>query len=289
MGANYYKITSPQNEKFKSWKSLSSSSGIKQHNQFFLMGEKLVREFLSDPASMQMKGLTLIAQIVSDHSLMSVPEAVPTYELPTALFKELDTLGTRFNLLLIEFETISLWNDHLDEKKILLPLASKSPDRRTVSPKIDLRHSLKNLDVICPLGDPQNLGALVRSAVAFNARCILLLPQACHPYHPKSIKASAGAVLAATFYKISIEDLFKINSLGVRILALDMNEQNIDDLQKPLDSSAGLALLVGEEGPGLDFLPADLPVQKIRIPIQNTESLNAVVAASIALFQLQKS
>ena len=58
----------------------------------------------------------------------------------------------------------------------------------------DLSLAPNGLEVLCPIGDPGNLGALLRCCRAFDVRTVVLLQEAVHPFHPKVIRASSGAV-----------------------------------------------------------------------------------------------
>lgn len=239
-------IQSPQNESFKIWKQLSTSKGIRKNECFFLMGEKLIREFLKKP------DYEILAEVMGpDHrSLLSGREydRIPRYQLTKPLFDEVDSVGTHFNLLLLK-----------------LPKFSKE----------ELTHP-QGLEWILPLGDPGNLGAAVRSAYAFDLKKIHLTSEAALPFHPKAIKASAGASLKIQWNLVSTlsETLNSLNSTNAFVL-----DQGGKDLGKT-SWPKNLFLIVGEEGPGL---PAhQLPV--FSIPITNVESLNAAVAVSIASF-----
>ena len=52
-----------------------------------------------------------------------------------------------------------------------------------------------------PFQDPENVGAVIRSAVAFGAVPIVLLAEAANPCHPKSIRASGGMVFKANLLR----------------------------------------------------------------------------------------
>lgn len=242
-------ISSKSNEHFKRWVEISAARGIKKHGEFILMGEKLVEEFLKNP-NFKVKAELLHEDLPS--VCMTTPafkgQRIPIYKLPKALFNEVDVIGTHFNLLVLEAS----------------PIAELS-----ASQKID------GLEVVAPLGDPANLGAMARSALAFGASKLILTEEACNPFHPKAIKASAGALLKLPLYKTSAftnflqenEDLF----------VLDMKGENVGQFQWPKN----LRLAVGEEGPGFSGLKG---LKRLAVPTHEVESLNATVAASIAFF-----
>ncbi|MDG0817395.1 TrmH family RNA methyltransferase [Bdellovibrio svalbardensis] len=247
-------ITSKSNEHFKRWSDLSSSRGIKKHNEFILMGEKLIEEFLANP------NFKVKAEIVHEdlRSVTPVSAAakfgrIPVYKLPKAMFNELDVIGTHYNLLVLEPKAIET-----------LPQT----------------HTIQGLELVCPLGDPSNLGALARSALAFGVSKLLLTEESCSPYHPKAIKASAGALLKLPLYKVGkISEYIAGNE---NIWALDMKGENVGRFKWPKN----LQLVIGEEGPGFSGIKG---LQRLSVPTQGVESLNATVAASIALFTYSNS
>lgn len=235
-------ITSDQNESFKRWKFLDQSKGIKKQGQFFLMGEKLIKEFLKNP------NLPILAEILGpDHrSVLSSPQNVPSYQLAKDLFNQLDVVGTHFNLLLLE--------------------ANEFSKEAWTAPQ--------GLELILPLGDPSNLGAALRSACAFGVKKVILTEEAAHPYHPKAIKASAGAALKVDFSKTG--RLAEVLSQNPKIVVLEKGGQPLTKFPWPKD----LYLAAGEEGPGL---PAHDCV-RVSIATENVESLNAAIAVSLACF-----
>ena len=245
-------IQSPQNENFKIWKLLSSSKGIRKHQCFFLMGEKLIKEFLKNPQ------FQILGEVMGpDHRQLlegKMFDQVPKYRMSQEMFDDIDVIGTHFNLLLLKEPEI--------------------PTLETITPK--------NLQLILPLGDPTNLGASVRSACAFGVDTILLTEEASHPFHPKAVKSSAGACLMVKFAKIKGGLKSNLETLPARsTFVMDQNGQDLSKFKWPLD----LFLVVGEEGPGL---PAHkLPV--LSLPTHKVESLNAAVTVSLACYSYQNS
>lgn len=242
-------ISSKTNDHFRRWADLSSARGIKKHQEFILMGEKLIHEFLENPSfrvkaeivNEDLKSMTMTASSLKG-------QRIPVFKLPKALFNEIDVVGTHFNLLVLE-------------PKEIAPLKEGGKP--------------EGLEVISPLGDPSNLGALARSALAFGASKMILTEESCSPYHPKAIKASAGALLKLPLYKIGkFTDFVATND---QIYALDMKGENVAGFKWPKN----VRLAIGEEGPGFSGLKG---LQRLSVATQSVESLNATVAASIALY-----
>ncbi len=129
--------------------------------------------------------------------------------------------------------------------------------------------------------DPGNLGAILRSAAAFGFQEALLGPGCADPFHPKALRGSMGAAFLLPLRRV--ED-FKAD--GGHWYALDGAPGALALAEA--DLSEPLRLWVGNEGHG--WQGADLPngVQRLAIPIQGMESLNAAVAAGIACFEVAR-
>jgi TrmH family RNA methyltransferase len=91
------------------------------------------------------------------------------------------------------------------------------------------------------------------------------------------VKASSGSVLRMNFLKApSLKNLPVLKN----IWALDGHGKPLPQFKWPKD----LFLLVGEEGPGLAQADLEFKIPTLSIPTESVESLNAVVATSIALY-----
>jgi RNA methyltransferase, TrmH family len=132
------------------------------------------------------------------------------------------------------------------------------------------------------VGDPGNVGTVLRSAAAFGASCVALGAGSADPFSPKAVRASMGAIFSVPLVHATPAEL-----PGVTI-ALDAGAKRpLSAVAADLEPQAGISLLVGAERDGL---PADVLAacdHVARIPIA-TESLNAAVAASVALYELSK-
>lgn len=243
-------ISSAANAQYKIWQSLLSSKGIKEHQQFFLMGSKLVEEFLlSAPEAFKI-------EYVIYHQSPTFQTNAKTTILSKELFKALDVLGTNAPLLVLSFQNFPLKN--------ILDLP-------------------QGLEIICPVGDPRNLGALIRSGLGFGAREMILTAESTHPFLPQAIKASAGGALRMNFS--IIKDKLANLPLTGENFALELHGTTLDKVQWPKN----LRLWVGEEGPGLGLSHDQKKQMKfIHIPTTGIESLNVTTSASLALWEWKK-
>jgi RNA methyltransferase, TrmH family len=182
------------------------------------------------------------------------------------------------------------------------------------------------------VGDPGNVGTILRSAQAFGASSVALGPGTADPFSLKAVRASMGAVFAVPLARVpaGTADLDALPGVRIALVpgeGLPLREALASDTaqryQMPklrgreagdaaveageaaveageagepagaarpgADASPGsITLLVGAERDGL---PADIVVRADRVahvPIA-TESLNAAMAATIALYELRTS
>jgi TrmH family RNA methyltransferase len=135
------------------------------------------------------------------------------------------------------------------------------------------------------LQDPGNLGTLVRSAEAFGATGMILLPGTVSLWNAKTLRASSGSAFRLPVVTLTAEDAFAtVREHAVRIFAaVARNGDSEADLRGPS------ALLVGNEGSGL---PNDWIAQadgRITIPLSGpVESLNAAIAGSVLLYEAMR-
>ena len=139
--------------------------------------------------------------------------------------------------------------------------------------------------VLDGIEDPQNVGAILRTADAAGASGVVRQARHAAPLTGAAAKASAGAVdhvRIATVVNIAraVEEL---KTLNVWTIGLDgAADQAYDDV----DYTVPTAFVFGAEGEGLRRLVRDTCDRIVRIPMQGQiSSLNVSVAAGIALFE----
>jgi 23S rRNA (guanosine2251-2'-O)-methyltransferase len=138
--------------------------------------------------------------------------------------------------------------------------------------------------------DPQNFGAVIRSAVALGATAILWPENHAAPLSPATFRASAGAVEHARLCRVgslpnALEQLQ--SKAAARIIGLDAHGPiDIRSIETP-KPGAVIVLVVGAEGKGLRRVVKRACTELTRLPMTGTiDSLNASVAAGIALFAI---
>jgi 23S rRNA (guanosine2251-2'-O)-methyltransferase len=161
-----------------------------------------------------------------------------------------------------------------------------------IAPELTIR-SLHDLELgrgtlLCALDelqDPQNFGAIIRSAVALGATGILWPEHRSAPLSMATFRASAGAVEHATLCRVgSLPDaLVKLRASGVTAVGLDAHGP---DPLSAVDLTGPVVLVIGAEGKGLRRTVKSACDRLASLPMGGPiASLNASVAAAIALYE----
>jgi TrmH family RNA methyltransferase len=129
------------------------------------------------------------------------------------------------------------------------------------------------------VGDPGNVGTILRSAQAFGASCVAFGPGCADPYSPKAVRASMGAIFAMPVaHAEAVTDL-----PGERVALL----AGAGEPLRGIVAQASMTLLVGAEREGLPDELVAVCERVAHIPIAS-ESLNAAMAATVALYEVTR-
>ncbi|HEX6451132.1 MAG TPA: 23S rRNA (guanosine(2251)-2'-O)-methyltransferase RlmB [Trebonia sp.] len=135
--------------------------------------------------------------------------------------------------------------------------------------------------------DPRNLGAVIRSAAAFGADGVVVPSRRSAGVTAGAWKASAGALSRVPVARAVnlTRTLESYKSRGLFVAGLDASGDT--DVHEMTVADGPLVLVVGSEGRGLSRIVAAACDVLVRIPMASgNESLNAGVAASIALYEI---
>jgi RNA methyltransferase, TrmH family len=138
------------------------------------------------------------------------------------------------------------------------------------------------------LHDPGNVGTVLRSALAFGVSSVALGVGTADPFSPKAVRASMGAVFGVPLARARVSEL-----PGLKIALVPGAGSPLDQLWRStpvyaMSSAKELTLMIGAEREGLPdeaVVGADVVAH---IPIA-TDSLNAAMAATVALYELTRS
>lgn len=133
--------------------------------------------------------------------------------------------------------------------------------------------------------DPGNMGTVIRTAAALNYKDLYLI-NCVDPYSPKCVRASMSGVYFVNIYETDIASaLSAVKSANLSVLALDMRGKDL----KSYNAKGNVAIIVGGEANGLteEAKAGADEILSIKMEAQS-ESLNAAVALSIAMYTLKK-
>lgn len=137
--------------------------------------------------------------------------------------------------------------------------------------------------------DPQNLGALLRSAEAVGVHGVILPERRAAGVTPAAVRASAGAAEHVRVAQVSnlVQAMKALKDAGVWLAGLEATPGA--QLYTQADLRGPLGLVVGGEGEGLARLVRETCDFVIRLPMWGqVESLNAGVAGGIALYEARR-
>ena len=142
------------------------------------------------------------------------------------------------------------------------------------------------------LVDADNLGAIVRNAVAFGADALVLSPRSADPFYRKAIRVSLGGVFSLPIVRLARwpNDLVALRADGgfsIVGAVVDPRALPLDQLTPP----ARTVLLLGTEGPGLSASAIAACDQLVTIPMAGSagaDSLNVATAGAVCLFHLSR-
>jgi len=157
-------------------------------------------------------------------------------------------------------------------------------DRKPI-PNGNERHEvlagLDKIAVLEGLNDPENLGAIARSAHALGVQALVLDDRCMDPYTRRSVRVSMGEVLHVPTMRFDGADDLRDLLNGWTAWALTPNH-DADDIWE-LEVPERLALMLGAEGPGLLEATMSVADRRVRIPLNDdVDSLNVGNAAAAA-------
>lgn len=156
---------------------------------------------------------------------------------------------------------------------------------------LDPSVSHSRIAVLENIVNPTNVGAVFRSAAAFNIDAVLLVEGTCDPLERRAMRVSMGTVFQLPWTFIGREDVCgTLRSLGYKSAALALVEDSVTLDSEVLKKEPRLAVLIGNEGNGLTQQTIDNADYKVIIPMSHeVDSLNAAAASAVAFWELTRS
>ena len=133
--------------------------------------------------------------------------------------------------------------------------------------------------------DPGNVGTVIRTANAMNIPAVILCGDCADRYHPRTVRASMGALFRQRIYAVHQPSDLKDLITG-KLYGAALSDESIDIRTTSLTD---VSVAIGNEGNGLTDETAELADEYIRIPMEGrVESLNAAIAATLLMYEVHR-
>ena len=205
---------------------------------------------------------------------------------------------------IVKKENLNIKNlkiDFVDNQKLdsIFPFQEKNhqgyilyASKKTNISLYDFIENVKNLKelpkllILDQIVDPHNLGAIIRTAVAFNVENIIITSFNSSKDNATVLKTSAGlSEIVNIIEVVNLNNAIKdLKNIGYFIIGMDgEGKTNINQIS----NSSNIAIVVGNEGKGIRELVKKNCDDLVKIPMNNfVESLNVSVATAISIYEL---
>src|SRR5690625_86191 len=242
-------ITSLQNERVKQFKKLHNKKERKKTNTFIVEGFHLVEETHNS---------NLVIKEIIIKNIIEVPDMLEVYPI------------TRVSNAV--FNHIS----QTQSPQGIAAIVKMTQPRGSLSDKVLMVDGIQ---------DPGNLGTIIRTADAAGFASIILGDKTVDMFNDKAVRATQGSLFHVLVrYQNLQEAISKLQRDGYSIWASALRNANIYNQVEPPEK---LALIVGNEGSGIQDHILDLADELIYIPIHGkAESLNVSIAAGVLMYYI---
>ncbi len=278
MKINYSEITSATNPKIKAIKKLEQKRQRDREGLFVIEGFHLVEEAIQHHAEIEMilhtdtadqtqlAGITAMLQ----QNAAKMPSAIEIITITDSILTTLSQTPAPQGILAILKQPMQMLEEILEAE---------------VEGKAATNRPLSHLLLLDNVQDPGNVGTMIRTAEAAGFRAIILGEGSADLYNDKTIRATQGALFQLPIIRGNLEELLpKIHNAGYESWVTTLEEATFyHKLEKPTKC----ALIMGNEGQGVDPKIQKLATTKVKIPmLGQSESLNVGIAAGILIYDL---
>lgn len=161
-------------------------------------------------------------------------------------------------------------------------LTAKTLDKTSETGKIEKDGRYLLLD---GLQDPGNIGTMLRTCDAFGFSGVVLSPDCADLYSPKTVRSAMGSLFRLPAFRAALpETIEQLKRLGYRVYAATPDENAVPVTSLTLGKNT--AVVIGNEGNGISEEVYRAADQRLYIPIENAESLNASAAAAVLCWEM---
>ncbi|MBI5217084.1 MAG: 23S rRNA (guanosine(2251)-2'-O)-methyltransferase RlmB [Ignavibacteriae bacterium] len=148
------------------------------------------------------------------------------------------------------------------------------------------RNEIPFIVILDEIQDPQNLGAIIRTAECAGAHGIIIPKHHAASVNQTVVKASAGAAEHMLIAKVTniAQTMDEMKKQGIWIVGTD---SGVSKLYTQIDFTMPIALVIGSEGSGMRKLTKDKCDFVVKIPLYGkVQSLNASVASALVMYEI---
>lgn len=253
-------MVSPSNAQLKLWRSLTTEKGRRKEGLFLAEGGKVVEELLRSGRSAA--AILCLAEALPkwEQLLSRAPAGVKTYLLTVRQWKALS-------------------QDQSPEGVMAVVPKAAGPGLEGI-PAAE-----GPLLLLYRIGNPNNLGAVLRTADWFGFSAVVLSAGSCEATNPKAVRASMGSIFRLTLWE-GVDFLTLLPRLKGRfkIIGSDPREG-----LPPSPSGVRTALILGSESHGLPAELLAMADERWRIPGSGRpDSLSLPQAAAVMMYECNR-
>ena len=131
--------------------------------------------------------------------------------------------------------------------------------------------------------DPGNVGTIIRSALAFGIKSVILTEGCADIYNPKTLRASMGATFKQQITSKDINEITELKKNGLRFIGTSSDSTSVNISKSDFSNSI---IILGNEGQGISNELLTLCNEVVTIPLSSEcESINVAIAASIIMWE----
>lgn len=135
------------------------------------------------------------------------------------------------------------------------------------------------------VSDPGNLGTILRTALAFSYKTVILSKNCCSIYNQKVLQSSQGAIFNLNIIEDDEKLLDELKKNQYQIISTEIKGSVSLTKIKPENKHV---LVLGNESHGVSENVLKKSDIRVRIDISDIESLNVAIAGAIAMYELSK-